>query len=229
MGTMRCVIASECEARGHHKFSGVCSDLSGDIVRYLTKSPANVASGDTFKTRLSAFLTPDLLCLLLYRVSHYFYVNQWSRIAAAIGRLNSFVHRVTITPQSCIAAGCRLPHPSNVTFHGRAGAGLTLYSSAVCCPKEPVLDIPVIRGPTLGERVTIGAHSVVMGPIHLGDDTKVAFTVWVDHDVPARSLVVSAALRHTLRSRFAHAKSSGCLHTSAACGANEESADFGRK
>src|SRR5271154_6105754 len=172
-------ILAECHARDHHRLSGVWSNLSEDIARYLTKSPANIALGDNFKTRLSAFLTPELLCLFLHRTSHYFYVSGWRRMGRAVGRLNNFVHRVNITPQSCIAAGCRLPHPACVTFHGRAGRGLTLYSRAVCCPREPVLDIPVELGPCLGERVTIGGHAVVMGPIHLGDDTKLAFTVWI--------------------------------------------------
>jgi serine O-acetyltransferase len=222
-------VPKDCLARGHGELAGVWFNLSQDVVRYLTKSPANIARGDTFKTRISALLTPDLLCLLLHRFSHYFYVKRHYRLATGISRLNSLIHRVTITPQSCIAAGCRLPHPSNVTFHGRAGSGLTLYSLAICCPKEPILDIPVAMGPNLGERVTVGAHAVVIGPINLGDDTKVAFTVWIDHDVPTRSLVVSAALRQTMRPRLADTQSSACLHAVPFCEGNEESAKSGRK
>ena len=134
---------------------------------------------------------------------------------------------MNITPQSCIAAGCRLPHPACVTFHGRAGRGLTLYSRAVCCPREPVLDIPVELGPCLGERVTIGGHAVVMGPIHLGDDTKLAFTVWIDRDVPPRTLVVSAALRQPKYPRQVGQENSEGVHASSLRGANEEAATFG--
>jgi serine O-acetyltransferase len=195
-------ITSDCRARGHNTLVGLWFNLSEDVARYLTKSPANIALGDSLKTRLSALLTPELLCLFLYRLSHYLYVARWHRLANAMSRLNCLVHRVTITPQSCIGPGCRLPHPACITFHGRAGSGLTLYSRAVCCPKQPLLDGPVELGPNLGERVSIGGHAVVMGPIHLGDDTKLAFTVWIDHDVPARSLVVSAALRQPKFARF---------------------------
>lgn len=216
-------VSNDCIARGHGNLAGLRSNLSQDLARYLTKSPANVARGDTFWSRLSALLTPDLLCLLLYRFSHYFYVIRWRRLAVGISRLNSLVYRVTITPQSCIAAGCRLPHPSNVTFHGRAGSGLTLYSLAICCPKEPVLDIPVTRGPNLGDRVTVGAHAVVMGPVRLGDDTKVAFTVWVDRDVPARSLVVSAVLRQTMHRNLADGQSSTRLCEGSVCQVSGES------
>lgn len=221
--------SADCLARGHHRLAGVWSNLSEDLARYLTKSPANLAQGDTLKSRVSAFLTPDLLCLLFYRTSHYLYVKNWRRLASGISFLNSIVHRVTITPQSCIAAGCRLPHPSNVTFHGRAGAGLTLYSLAICCPREPVLDVPVTLGPNLGNRVTVGAHAVVMGAIHLADNSKVAFTVWIDRDVPAGSLVVSAALRQTMRSRIVQNDSSECLSTDTACEIIEGPTKFRRK
>jgi serine O-acetyltransferase len=221
-------VLSDCLARGHGRLAGVWSDLSQDVVRYLNKSPANIAQGDTFKSRLSAFLTPDLLCLLLYRTSHYFYVKKWYRLADAISFLNSMVHRVTITPQSCIAAGCRLPHPSGVTFHGRAGSGLTLYSLAVCCPREPVLDIPVAMGPNLGERVTVGAHAVVMGPINLGDDSKVAFTVWIDHDVPPGGLVVSAVLRPKMRPGVPETRNSTCLQAAFDCAVTDKSVKFDR-
>src|SRR5450755_3231097 len=192
------VLTPDCLAKGHGTLAGLWSNLSEDLVRYLNKSPANIAQGDTFKGRLSAFLTPDILALLLHRISHYFHVRNWRRLAVGLSLLNSVVHHVSITPQSCIAAGCRLAHPSGVTFHGRAGSGLTLYSLSICCPKEPVLGLPLALGPILGDRVTVGGNAVVMGPIRLGDDTKVAFTVWIDHDVPAGSLVVSAVLRPTM-------------------------------
>src|SRR5277367_2274233 len=98
---MNPAFTSECSARGHGSLAGVWSNLSQDVVRYLNKSPANIAQGDTFKSRLSAFLTPDLLSLLFYRISHYLYVKKMVRLARGFGYLNSFLHRVTITPQSC--------------------------------------------------------------------------------------------------------------------------------
>lgn len=95
----------ECTAYGHHKLSAVWASLSEDIVRYLNKSPENQAAGDNFKTRVSALLTPQLLCLVLYRVSHYLHVTGWRRSGVAVARFNFLVHKVSITPQSCIGPG----------------------------------------------------------------------------------------------------------------------------
>lgn len=47
----------------------------------------------------------------------------------------------------------------------------------------------------------MGGHAVVMGPITVGDDVKVAFTVSLDRDAPAGVLVVSKVLRITTVSR----------------------------
>ena len=191
---------TQCIAYRHNKFATIWSSLSEDILRYLNKSPENQAAGDTFKTRLGAFLTPQLLCLLFYRIAHYLYVKGWRRLAVGVSRLNCLVHKVTIPPQSCIGPACFLPHPAGVTFCGTAGNGLTLYSLAVCCPLGAFLSGPVENAPRLKDRVTVGAHAVLLGPITVGDDTKVAFSLRVDRDVPAGVLVISKALRVTMRS-----------------------------
>jgi len=180
---------------GHCCLFALGKNWSEDIVRYLTKSPENQAAGDNFKTRLSASLTPELLCLLLYRISHYLHVKRWQRLAVVVSRLNLFLHKVSITPESCIGPGCRLSHPAGVTFQGRAGRGLTLYSLAVCCAREGFGDGPAERGPRLGDRVTVGAHAVLMGPINVGDDSKIPFSVVLDQDSPPGALVFSRCLR----------------------------------
>jgi serine O-acetyltransferase len=183
---------AECHGWQHGKFGSIWSGLSEDILRYLNKSPENQASGDSFKTRLSAFLTPQLLCLLIYRVSHYLEVTGWRRLAAAGSRLNMLWHKVNIPPDTCIGPGCFLPHPAAVTFYGTAGRGLTLYSLAVCVPECQTAGE---RGcpPHLGDRVTIAAHAYVAGPVRVGSDTKISFLARITRDIPAGSLVVVPA------------------------------------
>lgn len=199
-------VSDSCLDFEHHRFSGVRANLSADIVRYLTISPQNVALGDSFKRRLSALLRPELQSLTLHRIAHYLYVRNWRRAATLVSRFNFLLHKVYITPQSCIGPGCRLPHPMAVSFHGRAGRGLTLFSLGICCPRAPLLAGPVELGPTLGDRVTIGAHSVVIGPVTVGDDTKVAFSVGVNEDTPAGVLVVSRANRTVFWEADSHSR-----------------------
>jgi serine O-acetyltransferase len=46
------------------------------------------------------------------------------------------------------------------------------------------------RHPTLGNRVTVGAGTKVLGPIELGDDARVGANAVVTHDVPTGEIAV---------------------------------------
>jgi serine O-acetyltransferase len=184
---------------GLDTIAGVRRAIRADVGRYLTMSPENIALGDAPKRRLSAWLRPELQCLTLYRVSHYLWTKRLRGPARTIARLNRLLHRATISPQSVIGPGCRLPHPAGVTFHGRAGTGLTVFSIALCCAESGLADGPVELGPLLGANVTLGGHATVVGPVAIGDWVTIAYNVAVcahqTRDVPADRLVVSEANR----------------------------------
>src|SRR5258708_29483644 len=166
-----------CAAHGHQRLPMLWSALSEDIHCFLTRSPENQAAGEDFMHRLSAFFTPELLCLFLYRTSHYLWVNKWRRLAVGVSRFNFLVHKASITPQSCIGPGFRLSHPPGVTFHGKAGRNLTLFHLAVCCSRGDRLEGSADNGPQLCARVTVGGHALRLGQVIVGDGTTLAFSV----------------------------------------------------
>jgi serine O-acetyltransferase len=190
---------NQCLARRHHRLSSLRGAVSQDIQRYLTKSPHDLARGDTFKTRLSACLTPEVFPVVLHRVAHYFYAAGWRRLATAVTRINSYLHKVNISPQSCIGPGFRLPHPAGVTFHGQAGRGLTVYSLAICCAQTAGWHGSLETGPLFGDYVTVGAHAVVLGRITVGDRTRIAYSARLDCDAPSDVLVASKFSRPSIR------------------------------
>jgi len=188
-----------CHAMDHHGLAALREAVGSDVRRYLTKSPHDLARGDSFKTRLSAGLTPEVLPVVCYRVAHYLHANGWRRTAVLASRLNHMIHKVYITPQSCIGPGLRLPHPAGVAFHGRAGSSLTLYSMAICCPADWCWDGSTENAPLLGDSVTIAAHAVVLGPVAVGSGTTVAHGVQLAQDAPEGVLVSSRAMRVSIR------------------------------
>jgi len=190
-------LASRCCAYGHHTWKGTWANVKRDIYRQLTMSPETTALGDSFKRKLSAFLRPEIQSLFLYRVSHYIHVIGWPRVARTLSRFNFMLHKVNITPQSCIGPGCRLPHPPGVIFHGQAGSELTLFSLAICCTSDDCLEGPVANGPNLGDRVLLGAHAVLLGSITVGSDTKIPYSVRLGKNAPPGVIVVSKNLHLT--------------------------------
>lgn len=174
----------------HHTLRGVWRNLHDDVTRFLNKSPENQAIGDHLKSRIGATLTPQLLCLVVYRIAHWLHLSGWPGLARRAQRLNRLLHHVHLSADSCIGPGCLLPHPAGVYFVGRAGAGLTIYSMAVCTPDSATPLAGADHGPRLGARVALGVHAVLLGPIRVGDDTKLGFCVRADADLPAQRIVM---------------------------------------
>ncbi len=189
----------ECRDRGHDRLKVWRRSLAADIQRFLNKSPENQMAGDTFKSRLGALLTPQLLCLVGYRTAHLLYARGWRRTAWVATWMNFLVHKVWITPQSCIGPGCMIPHPATVSFHGRAGEHLTLYAQSHCGPSPGHWPGGVEDGPRLGDRVSIGGHGVVTGAIDVGEQVKIGPQAVLDGELPANRIVISSAMRGHVR------------------------------
>jgi serine O-acetyltransferase len=175
--------------------------LHDDVTRFLNKSPENQAVGDTLKSRTGALLTPQLLCLLLYRVAHRLHVVGWPRLAGVVVRLNAQLHRVRLSADSCIGPGCLLPHPAGLLFVGHAGPQLTLYSMAVCGPDSADPLAPADLGPHLGQGVTVGVHAVLLGPLQVGDGSKIGPCQTLRKDLPPRVMVLGRPWRPRFRGR----------------------------
>jgi len=191
-----------CRDYGHATLAGTWQNLIADIDRHLSMTPESAAKRKTFKRRLNSFFRPEIQSLFLYRVSHFLYQRRWERVARLISSVNFHLHKIRISPQSCIGPGCRLPHPPGVMFHGRAGEGLTVYSLAICTTTPSCLEGPLERGPILGDGVVLGAHCVIIGDVNVGNGSKVAFAVRVSSDVPAYGIAMSQVVRtHQARSR----------------------------
>lgn len=173
------------------------SALAEDLSRYLNQSADHRAAGNTFRTRLSAWLSPPLQSIVLYRMSHWLWSRGWKRAGCVVSRLNTLLFRTTISPASSIGPGFLLPHPPGASFCGRAGRGLTMYSLATCWP-APHDGCSADKGPRLGDDVTLGGHSVVLGSVNIEDGARIGFKVTLEQNVPSGALVFSRSMRALL-------------------------------
>lgn len=193
----------ECSAWQHAHGRGLRAGIAADIQRFLNKSPENQAVGNTWKSRLGALLTPQLMALVLWRTAHLLHLRGWPRTAALLTQLNALVHRTHLGADSCIGPGAMLPHPAGVLFSGRAGPGLTLYSLCCCSPRSAHPEAPAADGPRLGAGVGVGAHAAVLGAVTVGDGTRIGFAVRLDHGVPPGARVLQRHLRPRFTPRAA--------------------------
>lgn len=178
-----------CRERGHHRLAEVRRQLRMDIRRILTKSPEDIAGGDGPLRQVSAFFTPGLLSVFVYRVSHFLWVRGWRRTARLASGLNAVAFKAMIDPESCVAGGWFLPHPAGVSFRGSAGRRLTVYSLSSCGPLK--LSDATDESPRLGDEVVVAVHAAVRGVVSIGDRAKIGFRAAVDDDVGADHVAVA--------------------------------------
>jgi len=142
------------------------------------------------KTWLAALLTPQILAVLLHRIAHCLHTNRRTHLASAVALMNAVIHKMQITPRSCIGDGCLLPHPVGMCIDANWGCDVTVYALATCVP-----DVASPGRPHLGDRVIVGGRVAVIGAVQVGDDTKIAPMVRLTADAPARVLVISRSMR----------------------------------
>jgi serine O-acetyltransferase len=169
--------------------------VKSDVVHYAREAEAFQGGRAGMLRSLSILLMPSLLCCALHRLAHAAYRRGWIRSSCAIAWINEIVHHTVIDPAAEIGPGLYIPHTTGVVFRGIAGANLSLYSFAIVGPLEPT---PFPGGvdklcPRIGNNVSIGALAMVLGPILVGDRSRVGPHVVVTSDVvPDSALMVHA-------------------------------------
>jgi serine acetyltransferase len=148
--------------------------LTADLVHYAREAEAFQGDRPGRLRAIGALLTPSLMCCALHRLAHAAFRRGWTRLARAIARINAIVHHTVIDPTAEIGPGLYIPHPTGVVFQGTAGANLSLYIFAFVGPGEPTL---IYGGdeklcPRIGNDVSIGARAMVIGPVFVGDGSR---------------------------------------------------------
>lgn len=141
-----------------------------------------------------ALLYPGPKVIFWHRLAHFFYnikMNFTARLMSEIGR---WLTGIEIHPGAKIGSRLVIDHGMGVVigetaiigddciiFHGVTLGGMKFE--------------PVKRHPTLGNRVVVGAGAKLLGPIHLGDDSKVGANSVVTKSVEAGTTVVGIPAR----------------------------------
>jgi serine O-acetyltransferase len=170
----------------HHAWSQARAEISADIDRYLGELSRYDGRAPGRMARLSALLMNPVLAIALHRVAHWQHARGHRRTARFLAGVNRALHRLTITPESCIGGGLFMPHLAGTMFCGTAGRRLTLYANGLCAPVSAAIGPAGGRAhaPLLGDDVTIGGHAAVIGPVTIGSRVRVATKLQATSPVP---------------------------------------------
>lgn len=127
--------------------------------------------------------------VIAYRVSHKLYVSGHFFSARAISQIARFFTGIEIHPGAKIGSGLFIDHGMGVVIGETTeiGDNCTIYQGVTLggTGKDKGK-----RHPTLGSNIMIGAGAKVLGPLNVGDNSKIAAGAVVLSDIPEHSTAV---------------------------------------
>jgi serine O-acetyltransferase len=132
---------------------------------------------------------PGLHALWMHRLAHWLWGQNVPVIPRFISHVSRLITGIEIHPGAKIGKGVFIDHGMGVVIGETSEVGdyVTLYQGVTLggTGKEKGK-----RHPTVGNNVVIAAGATVLGPITIGDDSKVGAGAVVIRDVPSHSTVV---------------------------------------
>lgn len=139
---------------------------------------------------LLASLSPRFMPVLVFRLSHWFYLRKLSPLAKIFSLFNFIVFGLEIAVRCEIGKGLYFPHTQGTVIGAeRIGENATIYHNVTFGAREIDLYFNDMARPTVGDNVIVGAGAKVLGKLHLGDSSRVGANAVVLEDVPAGATV----------------------------------------
>lgn len=157
--------------------------LIDDLNAVIERDPA-------VKTKLEAFFCyPGIHALIFYRISHLFYRKRLFFVARMISQLGRFFTGIEIHPGAIIGNRLFIDHGMGVVIGETAEVGddVTIYQGVTLGGTGK--DIGK-RHPTIHNNVTIGSGAKILGPITVGENSKIGAGAVVVRCVPPNTTAV---------------------------------------
>ena len=170
--------------------------LRSDLAAVRTRDPAARGALET------ALTYPGLHALWAHRVAHRLWAMNLRFFARWLSSAARMLTGVDIHPAAQLGQRVFIDHALGVVIGETAVVGddVTIYQGVTLGGTSLAHEK---RHPTIGNRVVIGAGAKILGPITIGDDSRIGANAVVLHPVPPNSVVVGIPGRVISRTRTA--------------------------
>ena len=149
------------------------------------------------KSILSIILTyPGVKAVFFYRVANFFYLAKFDLVARIISQTIRFFTGVEIHPGATIGKNLFIDHGMGVVIGETSviGDNVTIYHAVTLGGIAPSIDSDSQRNekrhPTIGNDVVIGSGAQIIGPVKVGNGSRIAANAVVVNDVPENSTMI---------------------------------------
>ena len=157
------------------------------------------------KSKLEVLLLyPGLHAVIGHKISNFLYKKDLFFSARLVSQIFRFFTNIEIHPGAQINGTLFIDH----------GAGIVIGETAIIGNEVTIYHGVTLGGtgkdkgkrhPTVGNKVVIGAGAKVLGPINIGDNSKVGSNSVVLKDVPAGATAVGIPARNIVKASESHA------------------------
>ena len=149
------------------------------------------------KSILSIILTyPGVKAVFFHQISNFFYKARFDLIARIISQTIRFFTGIEIHPGAKIGKNLFIDHGMGVVIGetSEIGDNVTIYHNVTLGGSSPSIDSErqrhEKRHPTIGNDVVIGSGAQIIGPIKVGNNSRIAANAVVVKDVPENATMV---------------------------------------
>ena len=149
------------------------------------------------KSLLSVILTyPGVKAVFFHQISNFFYKAGFDLVARIISQTVRFFTGIEIHPGAKIGKNLFIDHGMGVVIGetSEIGNNVTIYHAVTLGGSSPSIDSErqrhEKRHPTIGDDVVIGSGAQIIGPIKVGNNSRIASNAVVVKDVPDNATMV---------------------------------------
>ena len=169
--------------RTYCKASQVMREIKYDVSAFRQRDPAAKSDAEI------VLLYSGFHARLAHRLSHGLYKRGHTFTARAVSQGAKMITGIEIHPGATIGRGLVIDHGSGVVIGETAeiGDNCTIYQGVTLGGTGKDLGK---RHPTLGNNVLVGAGAKILGPVKIGNNSKVAAGAVVLTELPEHSTAV---------------------------------------
>ena len=149
------------------------------------------------KSLLSIILTyPGVKAVFFHQISNFFYKAGFDLIARIISQTVRFFTGIEIHPGAKLGKNLFIDHGMGVVIGetSEVGDNVTIYHAVTLGGSSPSIDSEKQRQekrhPTIGHDVVIGSGAQIIGPVKVGNNSRIAANAVVVKDVPENATMV---------------------------------------
>ena len=149
------------------------------------------------KSILSIILTyPGVKAVFFHQISNFFYKAGFDLIATIISQTVRFFTGIEIHPGAKLGKNLFIDHGMGVVIGetSEVGDNVTIYHAVTLGGSSPSIDSEKQRHekrhPTIGHDVVIGSGAQIIGPVKVGNNSRIAANAVVVKDVPENATMV---------------------------------------